>query len=57
LTPGGLLMEATVSAQFAVVVGSWPPKAHGQQKTLTVASMRRPPGVKGKMCLLPPKKT
>ena len=34
--------------RVAVVVGSLRRKAHGQQKALTVASMRRPPGVKGK---------
>ena len=31
-------MEATITALLAVVVGSSRPKAHGQQKTLTVAT-------------------
>jgi len=33
-----LVLAASITVQFAVVVGSWQRKAHGQQKALTVAT-------------------
>ena len=32
---------ATITAQFSAVVGPWRPKAHGQQRSLTVATQAR----------------